>query len=270
MDKLIFECKDMKDKEEFPLKYTGIGEDLSPQFSIKNLSPNARTLAVTLEDVSHPFFKNFTHWLIYNIPAGEQIEGAIPGGARVPDLGNARQGLGYGWCRYAGPKPPKGRRHFYRFTIYALDEEIALNTLPTKGRFLKRAKGHILQKGSMVCPFRNENQSSLLKKKKSRKKIISYFLILCVALFLFLIAKFDIRILTGNITDTSPNGPYPDSMFVIEKDYCDYCDFSESLESINEKYHLNLRSGDSVFVIYKGTKQEPAPKPIDILYIFKT
>lgn len=150
---LLFECVGMKNGDKFPIENTGRGQDISPEFLIKNLSPAAKTLAITLEDIRHPLFKNFTHWLIWNIPAAEKIAGAIPGGKIVPNLGNARQGFGYGWCKYAGPKPPKGQQHLYRFTIYAIDSEIDLPFPPTKGNFVKRAKGHIIQRGNIVGEF---------------------------------------------------------------------------------------------------------------------
>ncbi len=68
-------------------------------------------------------------------------------------LGNARQGTGYGLHRYAGPKPPKGKTHTYRFTIYSLDCEINISANSMKRRFLKKAQKHILQKGSIVGEF---------------------------------------------------------------------------------------------------------------------
>ena len=153
MDSLIFECSSMKNGEIFSVENTGRGQDISPEFLIKNLSSCAKTLAIILEDVRHPVFKAFTHWLIFNIPAREKINGAIPGGKMVPGLGNARQGIGYGLYRYAGPKPPRGRRHLYRFTIYSLDCEIELTGLPTKSRFLKIAGGHIIQQGSIIGKY---------------------------------------------------------------------------------------------------------------------
>lgn len=93
MDSLIFECSSMKNGEIFSVENTGRGQDISPEFLIKNLSSCAKTLAIILEDVRHPVFKAFTHWLIFNIPAREKIDGAIPGGKMVPGLGNARQGI---------------------------------------------------------------------------------------------------------------------------------------------------------------------------------
>ena len=149
---LEFECIGMDGGSKFPIEYTGRGQDISPEFIIKNLSPNAKTLAVTLEDLSHPI-KDFTHWVIWNIPATDRIKKNIPAGKAVPMLGNARQGIGYGLHRYAGPKPPKGKKHTYRFTVYSLDCEINISVNSMKRYFLKKAERHIIQKGSIVGEF---------------------------------------------------------------------------------------------------------------------
>ena len=149
---LEFECIEMDSGSRFPVEYTGRGQDISPEFVIKNLSPNAKTLAVTLEDLSHPV-KDFTHWIIWNIPATDRIKKNIPAGKTVPALGNACQGVGYGLHRYAGPKPPKGKKHTYRFTIYSLDCKININVNSMKRNFLKKAEEHIIQKGSIIGEF---------------------------------------------------------------------------------------------------------------------
>lgn len=151
MDTLEFTCKGINDKGKFRRKFTGRGDDISPEFTIKNLSPNAKTLAVTLEDMSHPI-KNFTHWVIWNIPAANKIPKAIHKGKLVSKLGNAIQGIGYGLHRYAGPKPPKGKTHKYRFTVYALDCLIDLSAFHSKKRMIKAANGHIVQRGE-VCGY---------------------------------------------------------------------------------------------------------------------
>jgi len=149
---LQFECIGIKNNGKFPVENTGRGRDLSPEFQFYNLLGNAKTLAITLEDLSHPI-KNFTHWVIWNIPAASHIAGAIPAGKNVPSLGNAKQGIAYGLHRYAGPKPPKGKKHSYCFTIYVLDCELDLQANTMKKGFLKRAEGHILQKGSLTAEF---------------------------------------------------------------------------------------------------------------------
>ena len=135
---------------KFLLDHTGRGRDLSPELILENLSPEAVTLAVTLEDMSHPI-KDFTHWVIWNLPAADRIPGAIPAGRTVLD--GAVQGVAYGLHRYAGPKPPKGRTHTYRFTVYALDRALDLHSRARKRTFLRAAEGHILQSGSILGEF---------------------------------------------------------------------------------------------------------------------
>ena len=146
-------CDGLADNGAFPLKYTGRGLDASPAFRIFDFPSNTQTFAITLEDRNHPIFKDFTHWLIWNIPAGDSIPGAIPPGKRVKTLNHTVQGLAYGIHKYAGPKPPKGARHQYRFTVYALDCELSLTPCATKRIFLRKAKPHILQKAALSGTF---------------------------------------------------------------------------------------------------------------------
>lgn len=148
---LEFECAGITDGGKFPLECTGRGDNLSPQFTIKNLSPNAKTLIITLEDLSHPI-KNFTHWIIWNIPATNTIPGAISAGKIVPTIEGAIQGIGYGFHRYAGPKPPKNKSHKYGFTIYALDCSLDLKASSTKKKVLNKASTHIIQQGK-ICGY---------------------------------------------------------------------------------------------------------------------
>ena len=149
---LDFDCVGIDDGGIIPIENTGRGQDRSPEFLIWNLSPNAATLAITLEDLTHPI-RDFTHWIIWNIPASNQIKGGIPAGKNVPGMRGARQGLAYGLHRYAGPKPPRGRTHIYRFTVYVLDSAITLSPRATKKAFLKKAERHIIQAGSITGEY---------------------------------------------------------------------------------------------------------------------
>lgn len=151
MENLEFTCAGLIDGGKFPVEYTGRGEDISPEFIINNLSPKAVTLVVTLEDMSHPI-KEFTHWVIWNIPAADKIPKAIPRGKTAVNLGNAVQGIGYGLHRYAGPKPPKGKTHKYRFTVYALDCSLDITPFSVKRKVLDAANTHIIQKGE-ICGY---------------------------------------------------------------------------------------------------------------------
>lgn len=150
------ECSDLKiycpgiKNGEFLSEHTGRGADRSPELVLENLSPKAKTLAVVLEDMSHPI-RGFTHWVIWNLPASDQIPGAIPAGKTVS--GGGVQGAAYGLHRYAGPKPPRGKTHTYRFTVYALNCTLDLSSGARKKTFLRAAEGHVLQCGSISGKF---------------------------------------------------------------------------------------------------------------------
>lgn len=150
MEQLKFYLPDFTNTDIFPVDYTGRGKDISPEIVIENLSENAKTLAVTLEDISHPI-KDFTHWVIWNIPAVRKLEKAIPKGKYT--MSGATQGVAYGMHRYAGPKPPHGKTHKYRITVYSLDCALELPASKRKKHFLKKAEGHILQVGSLEYRF---------------------------------------------------------------------------------------------------------------------
>lgn len=145
---LEFECNNLTNGSRFPLDYTGRGKDISPEIRIFNLSPNAKSLIIILEDLDHPV-KGFTHWVIWNIPAINTIPEGIPHGRKIPSLGGAKQGVAYGLHKYAGPKPPTNVTHIYKFSIYSLDCFLGLSSFSTKKRVLKSASNHILQRGEL-------------------------------------------------------------------------------------------------------------------------
>ena len=150
---LDFDCVGIDDGGIIPIENTGRGQDRSPEFLIWNLDPRAATLAITLEDLTHPLFRDFTHWIIWNIPASNRIKSGIPAGKNVPGMRGARQGRAYGRHRYAGPKPPIWALHSYRLTVYSLDCVLGLSPTARKKHFLRAAEGHILQKGSLTAVF---------------------------------------------------------------------------------------------------------------------
>jgi len=144
-EKLFFDCVDLDDGGTFPLKYTGRGEDVSPEFILKNLSPHGKTIAIIFDDLDHR--SGFNHWIIWNIPANEIIPGNIPEGKNLSNMGNAKQGIGYGNHKYRGPKPPKGVQHKYQFNIYVLDCELKINSSSHKSNLVKAMDEHIIQYG---------------------------------------------------------------------------------------------------------------------------
>ena len=83
IEKLEFTCPGLQDGGKFPPEYTGRGADTSPEFIISNLSPQGKTVAITLDDIKNQFLGILNHWVIWNIPAMAKIPGAVPAGKEV-------------------------------------------------------------------------------------------------------------------------------------------------------------------------------------------
>lgn len=138
-----------------PVKYTGEGEDVSPDLKLSSVSPEAKSIAVIMDDLDLPFapLNPFNHWVIWNIPVMDHIPEGIPAGEEVSSLGGAVQGIGYGKNRYAGPKPPKKSTHRYKYQVYVLDTKINLSSHAHKKDLIKQMQGHILQYGSITGKY---------------------------------------------------------------------------------------------------------------------
>lgn len=134
-----------------PIKYTGNGEDISPQLTIHNIDSEAKTIAVLMDDLDTPF-GIFNHWVLFNIPSSINM---IPEGVErtevISSLGDVIQGKSsYGGKHYyRGPKPPFGT-HRYEFKVYVLDVVLELGTDTTKRELQKAMSGHVLQFGKFV------------------------------------------------------------------------------------------------------------------------
>jgi len=139
-----------------PKKHTGFGKDISPGFELENLSNDAVSIAIIMDDLDIPFIKAYNHWLIWNIPPMTSIREDIPYGETVASLGNAIQGVGYGSHRYRGPKQPVFVRntHRYRFYIYVLDCMLDLSSSSKKPELLSAMQGHVLQQGSITGKYK--------------------------------------------------------------------------------------------------------------------
>ena len=136
-----------------PLKHTGYGEDISPEFRLDGLQEGAVSLAIIMNDIDHPV-PAFNHWVIWNLPVMTVIPENIPRGPQLESLGNAVQGRGYGKNRYRGPKPPFHWSHRYRYHVYVLDCLLYLPSTAGKRDLLSAMEGHILQQGVLTGHYR--------------------------------------------------------------------------------------------------------------------
>lgn len=127
------------------------GDDLSPELHLEGLDTEAVSIAITLDDASHPLFPDYNHWCIWNIPACESIPAALPAGAHIQSPFAAQQGMAYGRHRYKGPKPPLDKCHTYVFTAYVLDCMVELSSDSDRDALLEAMEGHILQQATLTC-----------------------------------------------------------------------------------------------------------------------
>lgn len=153
MEKLMVVSPAFEDGGLIPLKYTGYGEDISPELILEGLSKDAVSLAVIMNDMGHPI-PAYNHWVIWNLPACSVIPEDIPHGEIIQSLGNAVQGNGYGKHRYRGPKPPFHWSHMYHFNIYVLDCRLDLPASARKKDLLAAMQGHILQQAVLTGHYR--------------------------------------------------------------------------------------------------------------------
>lgn len=68
-----------------PEKYTGFGEDVSPDLIIEDLPPKTVSLAVIMADLDVPLRREFCHWVMWNIPAASLIPSALPHGKTIEE-----------------------------------------------------------------------------------------------------------------------------------------------------------------------------------------
>ena len=131
-----------------PVKYTGEGENISPQLEWSGVPENTKSIAIICDDPDAPI-GTWVHWVIFNISPNEKIlREAIP--AEKTLSSGAIQGINSSRkIGYEGPYPPSGT-HRYFFKVYALDAMLNLKPGVTKADLLKAMEGRILGQGELM------------------------------------------------------------------------------------------------------------------------
>lgn len=138
--------------DRIPAKYTGYGDDVSPPLQWSNIPLQTKSFAIVMDDPdARPL--TFTHWIIFNIPAGTtQLQEAVSKDLTLQD--GSKQGKNdFGKIGYNGSKPPSGQTHHYVFTIYAIDTVLELKAGISIQEFQKAVSGHILANGTLTGIF---------------------------------------------------------------------------------------------------------------------
>ena len=132
-----------------PDKHTGRGEDISPALELSGLVDGAASVAIIMDDLDVPWGSNYTHWVVWNIPAIAYIPEGLSHGETIAELNGAIQGTAYGVNCYRGPLPPFGT-HRYQFHVFVLDTALDLDASRGKSDLTAAMDGHILQYGTII------------------------------------------------------------------------------------------------------------------------
>ncbi|HLU68863.1 MAG TPA: YbhB/YbcL family Raf kinase inhibitor-like protein, partial [Kofleriaceae bacterium] len=145
---------------EIPGRFTCEGADVSPALEWEDVPPEARSLALIVDDPDAPDpaapRRTWVHWVLYDIPASATglTENAgqtgLPPGTRVGK--NDWQKAAWG-----GPCPPIGR-HRYFFKLYALDTQLGALPSATKDELEKAMHGHILAQGTLMGTYQKKGR----------------------------------------------------------------------------------------------------------------
>lgn len=141
-------------------RYSAYGANLSPELLIEDIDPAAVSMAITLDDLDHPLFPHYNHWVAWNLPVLQVIPEGLPSGAIVDEPIHLHQGMAYGKHGYRGPKPPFHWCHQYVFTIYTLDTSLQLPPQAKKQDLLTAMKGHILQTATLTGKYQKQRKKN--------------------------------------------------------------------------------------------------------------
>jgi Raf kinase inhibitor-like YbhB/YbcL family protein/uncharacterized protein (TIGR00297 family) len=137
--------------QPIPAKFSCSGEYISPELVWSGIPQSTKSLALIMDDPDAPM-GTFTHWVVYNLPAGSNglpektPAGKISGGG-MQGFNSARKD------GYMGPCPPAGKSHRYFFKVYATDLEPNLPEGLSVEKLNSLLAGHILASGEWMGTF---------------------------------------------------------------------------------------------------------------------
>lgn len=137
-----------------PARFTCDGQNSSPALAWHDAPANAAAFALIVDDPDAPS-GTFTHWVLFNLPAGTtSLPRGVPTSDRL-DNGALQGANGAGGTGYTGPCPPSGTHH-YHFTLYALDGTLNLSAGASKQQVLDAMKGRIIAQAEIVGTYRRQ------------------------------------------------------------------------------------------------------------------
>jgi Raf kinase inhibitor-like YbhB/YbcL family protein len=141
------------DGAPIPRRHTCDGDDRSPSLTWHDPPDGTQSFALIMDDPDAPHGV-FTHWVLYDIPAGTRELGENqPGGT----IGRPAK-ISSGRAVYMGPCPPPGdAAHRYRFTLYAVDiASLGLSDQPSREEVEANMNGHVFATAQLVGKYQRQ------------------------------------------------------------------------------------------------------------------
>ena len=130
-----------------PRTFSCDGENVSPPLEWIDAPDDTEAMALIVDD---PDARGFVHWVVFDM-TGSQSGGLAEGISASPDAPpqgtNDFRTIGWG-----GPCPPSGT-HRYRFTLYALDQALALAGMPSADDVRSAMQGHVLGDAQLEAAY---------------------------------------------------------------------------------------------------------------------
>lgn len=127
-----------------PVKYTCLGQNISPPFLFEGIPSGTQSLVLVVTDIDSD--NEWVHWLLYNIPpeTTRLDEGVIPDGA-VQGICN---GGTYG---YEGPCPKYyNGTHRYAFRLYALSKVLRVDAKADSKVVLEESEQYMITAAELI------------------------------------------------------------------------------------------------------------------------
>jgi len=138
-----------------PVKYTGQGENISPDLSWKDTPNGVVSFALVCDDPDAPA-GTWVHWTMWNIPAESTgLAQDVPTSTSLPD-GSVQGVTSAGTSGYHGPMPPRGNAHRYYFRLYVLDTMLSLPASANRVQLDAAMRGHILSQGQLMGTYQRQ------------------------------------------------------------------------------------------------------------------
>ena len=131
--------------QTIPKLFTCDDRDVSPPLSFAGVPPQAKSLALIVDDPDAPM-GTWVHWVLFGLPPDQK---ALP--QAYQPKGPVKQGKNsFGKVLYGGPCPPSGPPHRYFFRLYALDRALDLKAGASRADVDTALKGHVLAEATLM------------------------------------------------------------------------------------------------------------------------